>query len=135
MTKKQIIEALKQAKGVITVAAESLDCSRQAIYKRMNKDEDIAEAREQAREGMIDTAENALHNLITDPDHKDHYKAVRYYLTTQGRKRGYNDSIDITTQGDKIQGSPIIVQSQGEEPEVEWVKVFNSLIKPRSSLM
>lgn len=91
MTKKQIIKALKEAKGVITVAAESLDCSRQAIYKRMKKDDDIAQARDDAREGMIDTAENALHDLITDPDHKDHYKAIRYYLSTQGKDRGYSE--------------------------------------------
>lgn len=95
MTKKQIIQALKDAKGIITVAADSLDCSRQAIYKRMKSDEDILEAREQARESMIDTAENQLHDLITSPDHKDHYKAVRYYLTTQGARRGYNDKLEL----------------------------------------
>lgn len=122
MTKKQIIQALKDAKGIITVAAKSLDCSRQAIYKRMKKDEDIAEARDQAREGMIDTAENALHNLVTDPDHKDHYKAVRYYLTTQGRNRGYGDQLDVTTDGEKIQGSPIIAHNpKGEKPDELWV--------------
>lgn len=117
MTKKQIIQALKEANGVITVAAKSLDCTRQAIYKRMKKDDDIVEAREQAREGMIDTAENQLHDLITNPDHKDHYKAIRYYLTTQGRNRGYGDQVDITTDGESIQGSTIVVNAQGKEPD------------------
>lgn len=94
MSKKNIIQALTEAKGIISVAARSLDCSRQAIYKRLNKDEDIKEAREQARNGMIDEAENALHSLITNPDHKDHYKAVRYYLSTQGKDRGYSERIE-----------------------------------------
>ena len=37
------------------------------------------------------------------------------------QQMGWRDSqqIDHTSKGDKIQGSPIIVQSQGEEPQVE----------------
>lgn len=115
MTKKQIIQALKDAKGVITVAAESLDCTRQAIYKRMKKDEDIAEAREQAREVMIDKAENQLYDLITNSEHKDHYKALRYYLSTQGKKRGYGDSMDITSDGEKVTGIQFVPINESED--------------------
>lgn len=115
MTKKQIIQAIKEANGVITVAAKSLDCTRQAIYKRMKKDDDIVEAREQAREGMLDTAENQLHDLITNPDHKDHYKALRYYLSTQGKKRGYGDSMDITSDGEKVTGIQFVPINESED--------------------
>lgn len=35
------------------------------------------------------------------------------------KNRGWSDSIDLTSKGEKITGSPIIVNSQGEEPDVE----------------
>jgi len=91
-SKKNIIKAIKDAKGIISVAADALGCKRQTVYNHINKDEDVKRAKEEAREKTIDVAENALFNLISNPEHKDHYKAVRYYLTTQGKSRGYNDS-------------------------------------------
>lgn len=94
-SKKNIIKAIKDAKGIISVAAKSLGCERQTIYNRMSKDEDIQEAMRVARDSMIDTAENALHNLITNDEHRDHYKATRYYLSTQGKKRGYIEKSEV----------------------------------------
>ena len=34
--------------------------------------------------------------LTNDPDHKDHFNAVRFYLRTKARDRGYADRIEHT---------------------------------------
>lgn len=105
-SKEDIISAIREAKGVLTVAASILDCDRSTIYKRMQNDEDIKEAHEQASEVMLDQAENALYDLIDSDKHKDHWKAVRYLLSTKGKKRGYVERQEITGEdGNEIKVS------------------------------
>lgn len=35
------------------------------------------------------------------------------------KNRGWSDSLDVTSKGDKLEGANIIINSQGKEPEVE----------------
>ena len=65
-TKEQILVAIRKGKGIVTSVCQQLSISRQAFYLRANKDEEIFEALQEAREEIIDFAETKLIQLIGD---------------------------------------------------------------------
>ena len=89
---KQYAKALRDANGFVTQAAENLNCTRWAVYKAIKKFPSVAEAKEDAREAMTDTAEGALNKLINEGN----VAAIIFYLKTQGKQRGYVERQELT---------------------------------------
>ncbi len=87
-----MVEALKQAHGMVYIAARLLNCQPQTIYNRLAKSEKLRDIREEARGLMIDTAELELFKQIRAGE----MWAIKFYLTTQGRDRGYADRRELT---------------------------------------
>ena len=81
----KIIEALLASRGLIASAARSLGCTRQTIYDAIGRHPDINTVVAGERELLLDTCERKLHEAI---DRGESW-AVRFYLVTQGQKRGY----------------------------------------------
>ncbi len=90
---EQVIQALRDSHGLVSVAAKRLGVSRQAIYKRIETSPAVAAARDDAREAMLDVAEQALYERVKAGDSW----AIVFYLKTQGRSRGYGErqTIDL----------------------------------------
>ncbi len=84
---KKIAEALQEARGVISDAAESLGCSRQTIYNRISREKSLREAHGDAMEGLKDIAEQALYHQIE----AGNITAIIFFLKTRGRDRGYGN--------------------------------------------
>jgi hypothetical protein len=84
-TVEEYARALREARGLVSQAAANLGVSRQAVTQRMSKHPTLQQARDEAREGMIDDAESALYTAIAERESW----AVLFYLKTQGRDRGY----------------------------------------------
>lgn len=101
-TDKKIIDALTEAHGLVSIAAKSLDCHPDLIYKRMRDSSDIRHALEVARDSMTDTAESSLFNAVKGGESW----AVCFYLKTQGKSRGYVERQEMTGAG----GTPIAVE-------------------------
>ena len=91
ITSKQIINALYKNGGFYTYAARQLGISRQAIYKRINNNPQIAEVYEDACEETLDLMENELIKLGKKGD----LKAIIFYLKTKGKKRGYTEKAEL----------------------------------------
>lgn len=133
-----IISALKASRGLVAVAARALGCSRQTIYNRMAKSQAVEDARDEAREFTIDTAEAALFEAIqgsgcyerTDANgqatrHPQPW-AVKFALECLAKDRGYVKRREVTgSQGNTLavavthrlvhpDGS---VEVRGDEPE------------------
>jgi len=99
---KQIIDALEKCGGNQSAAARALDCSRMTIHKRINSSDKVREAYDSVNEANIDLAENNLIDLIKDKDHKDHFGALKFYLRTKGRNRGFGDRSEVDLNVTKL---------------------------------
>jgi len=79
LNKDDILHALKQKKGIISYAADSLGCDRATIYDWKDRDEDVANAIKKCREDyakelkekddiLVDKAYEALQDLLETRD-------------------------------------------------------------------
>ena len=87
LNKKKVKKAITGSGGVLSVLAEKCDVSRSAITQFLQKkrNQDVKELIEQEKERIIDLAENKLHGLIN----KEDFQAIKYFLNTKGKSRGY----------------------------------------------
>lgn len=84
-TVAQMIEALRQCEGLVATAARALGCDRETVYHYMQRHPEVAEAREEAREIILDVAESELAKAVRLGD----LDAVKFTLSTVGKNRGY----------------------------------------------
>ena len=99
LSDKDIIKALKKFKGNLTMAAEFLGCDRGTIYKRMQNNPNIQKAREEAEERRLDLYEAAIDKAaLVNGD----VSAIKYVLSTRGKKRGYSEKQEVELTGTGI---------------------------------
>ena len=88
--KKQIIKALEQSLGVVTVACKNVGIARVTFYEWYKKDEDFKKSVDSIEDIALDFAESQLHKQIKDGN----VTATIFYLKTKGVKRGYVERQD-----------------------------------------
>jgi AcrR family transcriptional regulator len=93
-SKAEIIDALREAEGFVKYAADRLGASRTTFYNWFEKDDDVKAVRDQLIEDRKDEAERYLLDLIRNRGHKDHFRALEYFLSTMARDRGYGPDPD-----------------------------------------
>jgi len=85
LSKKKILEALAETHGVKKYLAEKLNVDRQTIYRFFNRFPDLEDEAQEHLESITDIAEfNLIENIK-----KGNSWAVRYWLSTRGKNRGY----------------------------------------------
>lgn len=89
-TKAEYIEALTRSKGLLTVAADMLGVTKQAVSLMIEKHPEVKKARDDAAERVIDFAENRLYDQIADGN----TVATIFFLKTKGRQRGYVEKLE-----------------------------------------
>lgn len=95
------IEAeLRKTKGMVAIAARQLGLTRQGLYFRINRSARLQQLLQEEREVVTDSAELKLYQAIMNGD----MIAVKYYLSTQGRTRGYviRTETDLTSDGQRL---------------------------------
>lgn len=80
-----LVEAVREARGLISLAALRLDCSPDLIHAAVAREPSVARAVREARELLKDVAEENLVKLIEQGE----LGAIKYYLSTQAKDRGY----------------------------------------------
>ena len=85
ISKSQYVEALRAARGLVSVAAERLGMTPNGVYKAIQRMPELREVQEEATEKMLDFAEAKLYQHIAD----DNLQATVFYLKTRGKHRGY----------------------------------------------
>jgi hypothetical protein len=88
---KQVVEALRAAKGMVSVAAARLQCDPDTVQNYCKKFQTVAQAKENARTEMLDEAELRLWKAIQ----RDEGWAIAFALKTIGRSRGYGERLDL----------------------------------------
>lgn len=84
-TAEQVIDAIEQAGGLQTQAAEILGCHRKTIARYIDRYVTVKEAYDAANETQLDLAEKSLFNQIK----QGNVTAIIFYLKTKGKNRGY----------------------------------------------
>lgn len=90
-TAAQVIDAIRQTKGMLTVAAKRLGCAPDTVYRYVREYPTVAQAVKEQRESVTDMAELALYKAIQEGEGW----AVCFYLKTQGKQRGYIEKQQI----------------------------------------
>lgn len=91
----QIIEALREARGNLSACARKLELKRRALSDRVYSTPELKEVMEEARNGIIDAAEENIYLAVEAKD----LEASKFVLRTIGKTRGY-------TYGTEISGDP-----------------------------
>jgi len=95
----QFVEALRAGGGYLSQAAKTLGITRQAVSQRVKRSARLQELLEDIKETYLDLAES---KLIKGVDNGEAW-AIKYYLNTQGKKRGYVERHELTG----AEGKPI----------------------------
>lgn len=106
-TKEQIIKAIKKHDGMLATIAEAMGVTKRAVSYWRDKDDDIREAFEQAREINIDNAANWLNTEIRR-DGQHAITAAVFLCKTIGRSRGYVEKTEMQIE-------PATIEIDGED--------------------
>jgi hypothetical protein len=96
--KQLLLEALERSLGIVTPACKEVGISRKTFYEYYKLDPDFKAAVDDINEITLDFVENNLLKKIKEGSER----SILFYMKYKARKRGYSDSLDITTGGDKI---------------------------------
>lgn len=95
--RENVLNALKKHLGVVKYACQEAGISRQAFYQYC-QDPAFKQQVEDINEMTVDFVEHKLLKKIIEESEK----SIHFYLRFKGKNRGYSDSVDITSGGDKI---------------------------------
>jgi hypothetical protein len=95
VSQDEVISAMRQTMGNISLAARRLGVSRVTIYNYIKRYKKVKEAHEEFREQAIDNAESALQRAVLNGEGW----AVCFTLKTLGKSRGYIERQEIEHSG------------------------------------
>lgn len=112
INKKKLIEALNRTLGLVSPACEEVGVSRETFYRYLREDEEFRRQVQEIDEIVIDFAENQLFKKIKEGSER----SILFFMKYKGRKRGYTDSLDITTNGENLNNIKIeIIRNKPDE--------------------
>lgn len=96
--KEKLLEALERSLGIVTPACKEVGISRKQFYVYYNTDPIFKEAVDDINDITLDFAENQLLKKIKEGSER----SILFYMKYKARRRGYSDSLDITSGGKAI---------------------------------
>ena len=96
--KKKLLDALEKSLGIVTPACKEVGISRNQFYVYYREDEEFKKAVDDINDITLDFVENQLLRKIKEGSER----SIMFYMKYKARKRGYTDSIDITTNGENM---------------------------------
>lgn len=99
-TAEEVATAIRESRGLITYAAKRLGCSRNTVYNYIERYASVAEAQDDARNELLDTAELQLARQINEGN----ITAIIFTLKTIGKHRGFIERHEHTgAEGGKME--------------------------------
>ena len=99
-----IIQALKETRGMVSLAAERVGCAPKTIYARIKDVAAVREVLDTERSKMVDIAEMKLYSAIMAGESW----AIALVLKTIGKNRGYVERQELTG----ADGGPVQTESR-----------------------
>jgi hypothetical protein len=114
--KVRMIEALTLNLGIITSACNTVGISRETHYRWTRKDERYRKDCSNTDDVVLDFAESHLHKAMSSGN----VSAIKFFLKTKGRKRGYVEfhrieqtgKIEITNKYDNMSDEELINEAK-----------------------
>jgi hypothetical protein len=91
LTAEAVEAQLKKLRGNLAAVARHFGCSRVSVWQFVQRRPTLRQVAHDERETMKDTAESALHKAVL----KGEPWAVKFYLTTQAKDRGYTTRTEL----------------------------------------
>lgn len=88
---KQIEEALRKCRGNMSAAARLLKMTRRGVAKRVHDEPELQEALAEARNILVDDAEQHLYTILDNPRHPRHLDVINRVLDAHGADRGWGN--------------------------------------------
>lgn len=120
LDREEVRTAVWRASGNITRAAQLLKVSPSRLRTFVRKSEYLQQEVEEAKEQLVDTAEDVIRDALEDPERQD--AAARFVLSTIGRSRGWGTgggAVQINNKGGNIvfQWADGTSMSTSQEPQ------------------
>lgn len=113
--KKKLLEALERSLGIVTPACKEVGVSRETFYRYYKEDPEFKAKVDDINEITLDFAENQLLKKIKEGSER----SILFYMKYKARKRGYTDSLDITSDGKSITEIKLIeIKGKNKEDEI-----------------
>ena len=125
-TLQEFEKVLQATGGNLTNAAKALNCGRTAIWQWAKTDEGFANAIDESRMKLFDRCLSTAQILALGIPQKDAQGNVigwlerpdsgmlRYFMSTLGRREGFSESLDITTNGESVK-FPVISEKDVDD--------------------
>jgi len=111
--KKKIIDALERSLGIVTPACKEVGISRDRFYHWYNNDPEFKRRVDDINEITLDFVENQLLKAIKNGD----MKGITFYMRYKAKRRGYVETIDITSNGKQFE-QPLFGPIKSSEEDV-----------------
>lgn len=98
--KEKLLIALEKTLGIVTPACKEVGISRDRFYHYCREDEEFKKAVDDIQNIQLDFVEGQLFRKIKEGSER----SIIFYMKHRGRKRGYAESLDITSDGRELLG-------------------------------
>lgn len=126
-TREQFSRAIENSRGIKTVVAQRVGCTRQTVDNALERWPDLRRQLSEERDSIIDLAEVKLLQQLSNDD----MRAILFTLSTLGKDRGWSQRREVTgANGEALFSSDImaLVREMGLEPS-EVVRQFEAMVR------
>lgn len=113
--KRLLLQALEKSLGIVHTACKEAGVGRDTFYRYLKDDPDFKKKVDELEDVTLDFVENQLLKKIKDGSER----SILFYMKYKGRKRGYTDSLDITSDGKSITEIKLIEVKSREDNGTE----------------
>jgi len=107
---EQVIEAIRKSRGLLSVVAQRLGCTRQTVENYVKRYPTVDRAVKEERQKVIDVAEGKLFEKLQSGESW----AIQFILKTLGKERGYTERTEVTG----AEGGAMVIKYTGNvDPE------------------
>jgi hypothetical protein len=125
---EQMCDALRQAKGMNSVAARLLHCNVQTVENYARLYPQVAECKRQEKEAFLDAGELSLLRAVQNGE----AWAVCFLLKTQGKLRGYIERAGVEISGPGGGAIEVEVGNMSDEQRAERISGLLDLARERA---
>jgi len=111
--KKLLLIALENSMGIVTTACKEVGISRDRFYAYYKTDENFRQSINDINDIQLDFVESQLLKNIAKGDRA----SIMFYMKHKGKKRGYTDSVDITTNGKSLDTNIRVIFIDGNKSD------------------
>ena len=115
---EQFLSLLRENAGLFARTAKAIQKQFGIKYSRQAVRDRAAHFPEEVKdidEENLDVAEEGLHSLMRSKNEPIKFASIKLYLSTKGKKRGYIERFDLTTNGDNLPPINIIMPKLDDE--------------------